>query len=396
MKKYLSFLLFFLICINLHAKNPIDGKWRGELRLNDSTIVPFRFNLSANEFRMFNKQDTFASKELIQDGDSITIRLAIFGTELHFKKDSVLLKGYFKNTTRANPSYVPFSATRESYLFYDKPEKASVNFTGRYDVYFQSEDSESTHAVGIFDQSGNYISGTFLTTTGDYRFLEGDVTGDKMLVSTFDGSHVFFFSARMKKDSLVDGTYYSSISWFDQWKGIRNPNAVMASAEGFIKYDSTPLKFSFKNSDGKIVSLDDSAYLNKPVIIQLMGSWCPNCMDETKFLSPWFKNKSNDVQVVALDFERISDTLRINQAIKRIEKQLSVTYPVLYAGSSDKKIAVKSFPQLNRLFAFPTLLFLNRNKQIVASHSGFSGPATGKEYDDFIRWFNKTVSEISR
>ena len=59
-----------------------------------------------------------------------------------------------------------------------------------------------------------------------------------------------------------------------------NADSITYLKEG---YDS--LYFSFPNLDSNIVSLDDPQYQDKVVIVQLMGSWCPNCKDETEFLT---------------------------------------------------------------------------------------------------------------
>ena len=126
-----------------------------------------------------------------------------------------------------------------------------------------------------------------------------------------------------------------------------------------------------------------------------MGSWCPNCMDETKFLSNWYnKNRNKNIEVVALAYERFLDTTIVNTNIRRLKNRFDINYPVLFAGSSDKKEAALTLPMLNRVFAFPTTIFLNSEKKVVKIHTGFSGPATGEEYLKFIDWFEIVVSKL--
>ncbi|HRD38300.1 MAG TPA: TlpA family protein disulfide reductase, partial [Bacteroidia bacterium] len=71
--------------------------------------------------------------------------------------------------------------------------KPKVDFTGRYEVTFNAGTSDAYKAVGIFKQSGSKVTGTFLTETGDYRYLEGAVQNSNMSLSCFDGSHAFLF-----------------------------------------------------------------------------------------------------------------------------------------------------------------------------------------------------------
>ena len=43
-------------------------------------------------------------------------------------------------------------------------------------------------AIGVFEQKGQKITGTFLSKTGDYRYYEGDIKGDEFYLSAFSGS----------------------------------------------------------------------------------------------------------------------------------------------------------------------------------------------------------------
>jgi thiol-disulfide isomerase/thioredoxin len=56
----------------------------------------------------------------------------------------------------------------------------------------------------------------------------------------------------------------------------------------YVKPGEEKLHFTFKDLEGKAVSINDDKFKNKVVVIQLMGSWCPNCMDETAFLSDYY------------------------------------------------------------------------------------------------------------
>ena len=251
--------------------------------------------------------------------------------------------------------------------------------------------------VGIFKQDENNLSGTFLTTTGDYRFLDGEVSGNRLWLSAFDGSHLFLFTAIIKNDSLVSGEFFSGRHWHDTWRGMKDENAKLPPADSFTFLNSGYDKFifSFPDENGDSVSITDEQFRNKAVIVQIMGTWCPNCMDETKFLSSWFnQQKNNNIKIIALDFERILDTATVSKNIRRLKKQFDIKYPILFAGSSDKKIAALSLPMLNRVFAFPTTIFLNKDKKVLKIHTGFSGPATGEEYEKYKQWFEKLVDKL--
>jgi thiol-disulfide isomerase/thioredoxin len=119
------------------------------------------------------------------------------------------------------------------------------------------------------------------------------------------------------------------------------------------------------------------------VIIQLMGSWCPNCMDESVYFSSLYKEyKTEGLEIIALAFEKTNDLQKATAQVSRLKNRLSLEYTILITQQSGKEKAGETLA-LNKVSAFPTTLFLNKEHKVVKVHSGFSGPATGKEYDLF-------------
>ena len=82
---------------------------------------------------------------------------------------------------------------------------------------------EST-AIAIFDQKNRTVKGTFLTTTGDYRYLEGIQKGEQLLLSCFDGEHAFLFKAQLGKNGALEGMFWSGRHWQQKWTAERNEN----------------------------------------------------------------------------------------------------------------------------------------------------------------------------
>ncbi|MFT5678977.1 MAG: hypothetical protein ACI9FY_001525, partial [Patiriisocius sp.] len=91
-------------------------------------------------------------------------------------------------------------------------------------------------AKGIFNQIGNKVTGTFRTTTGDYRYLDGVVEEDSLKLSTFDGAHAFLFKAAIS-DSVMNGMFYSGNHWKEYFTAKRNENYELPSADNltFLK-----------------------------------------------------------------------------------------------------------------------------------------------------------------
>jgi len=126
-----------------------------------------------------------------------------------------------------------------------------------------------------------------------------------------------------------------------------------------------------------------------------MGSWCPNCVDEAAFLAPWYKeNKARGVEIVALSFERKDDLDFARTRISKFVKRFDIAYDILFAGLADKSQASEKLPALNRVLSFPTTILIDRKGNVRKIHTGFSGPATGEYYQEFIRHFNEDVTTL--
>ena len=145
----------------------------------------------------------------------------------------------------------------------------------------------------------------------------------------------------------------------------------------------------------KQVSLGDKKFENKPVIIQIMGSWCPNCMDESVYFSQLYKQYNNaGLEIVALAFEKTTDQDKATAQVLRMKNRLKIEYDVLVTQQTGKEKAGEVLTALNKITAFPTTIFLNREHRIVKVHTGFSGPATGSEYDIYKQRTENLVKQL--
>ena len=253
-------------------------------------------------------------------------------------------------------------------------------------------------AEGVFNQLDGRVTGTFRTTTGDYRFLEGVQQGDSLKLSTFNGAHAYLFKAKVS-DSLIDGVFYSGNHFQAPFSAKRNENFQLPEADGltYLKEGYDKLEFSFPDADGKMVSLEDEQFKNQVVVVQIMGTWCPNCLDETKFLVEYLEeNKSKDVSVVALAFEYVKTPEAAFKAINRLKDRIGVEYPILLAqyASSDKSLAQDKLPMLNHILSYPTTIILDRKGAVRKIHTGFNGPATGNNYLSFKKDFYSFIDEL--
>ena len=224
------------------------------------------------------------------------------------------------------------------------------------------------------------MKGTFLTPTGDYRFLEGVVDGDTLRLSTFDGGHAYSFVSKILDTNQMQGFFYSGATSVETWVAEKNAGARLPdefSLTGLKDSDQCHAEFQFPRPEGKMVSLRDPRYKNKVVIIQILGSWCPNCMDETRFLSPWYiQNKSRGVEIVGLAYERTTSFDDTKRLLQPFITRFKVTYPILATGvtTGDSLRSEKTLPEIREIVGFPTTIFIDKKGKIRKIHTGFNGP----------------------
>jgi thiol-disulfide isomerase/thioredoxin len=398
---------YFFSCSHPKKPSPLkEGKWRGILTIVDSTglILPFNFDLSfqndSTKITIHNAEEKILVNEVSIKGDSVFIKMPVFDSEFRCKlSGDSLMNGNWINHARKEKNIIPFTGIYGEANRFDCPEyeeKDNFPFGGKWRCVFSPNQPDSSYAIGVFKQYAHSATGTFLTETGDYRYLEGCLFGKYMLLSCFDGSHAFIFHAEIMPDSTIWGEFYSGIhhhetwiAWKDSTFKLRNPDSLTFLKKGFSKVD-----FSFPSIENKKVSFSDEKYKNKVVILQIMGSWCPNCMDETKFLSEFHKKyKSQGLEVAALAFEKTDDFEKAKNNLSRLKNKFNADYDFLITGFQPKD-ADKALPMLNHVMSFPTTIFIDKKGNVRKIRTGYSGPATGIEYDKSVKEINSFVESL--
>lgn len=385
-----TLLLIFFVS-QLTAAKLKDGQYRAVLILNvqDKIELPFNFEVinKGKKLIIKNGEEKITVDEIKKKGDSVFIKMPVFDTEFRCKITEKGLEGFWYNHYRKEKNILPFKAFYgESNRFPFVPGKANPYFEGRWETTFSPGTSDSSKAIGIFHhlEQTDYMSGTFLTETGDYRFLEGMKYQNEIHLSCFDGSHAFLFIGRMGAgEEVIRGVFYSGAHWQENWVAVRNEQFKLKDPEEItlVKNRNEKVDLSFLNFEKKMISLRDKKFENKPVIIQVMGSWCPNCMDESAYLSSLYKTyKDQGLEIVALAFEKTTDFEKAKTQVSRLIKKYDIQYTVLLPLQTGKDKASESLNFVNKITAFPTTIFLDREHKVVKIHTGFNGPATGNEY----------------
>lgn len=376
------------------------GTWRAVLQIQGQEL-PFNLDIEKidGQYRAYirNAGEKLLLDEIRVSDDSVEMTVHVFDAVFRAAIHPDKLVGEFV-INYADDYRLTFTAYYgEAYRFIPTDTTTPVtDFSGTYEVQFFNEHN-TVQALGIITQTGNYAEGTFLTPTGDYRYLEGNVINDTLWLSAFDGNHIYLFNAIKTSDATLEGTHWLGRSRARKWSGVKNERARPPDSESltYLKEGYEKLEFSFPDVNGNTVSLQDDRFKNKVVVVQILGTWCPNCMDETRFLTEWYpKNKARGVEIIGLAYEQKADFEYASSRVKKLKAKLGVPYEILVAGVSDNAKASETLPALNRVMAFPTTIFVGKDGKVKHIHTGFSGPGTGIYYQEQQEKFNRVINEL--
>lgn len=398
MKKYgiIWCLLLLFMSLGASAKNIKAGKWRFELRTTHAA-VPFIIEFKYNQKKrltgtLFNGGETIPLEDISYVKDEIIIPLQTYELSLELDQQGTKsLVGYLVRKNK-NPKVktpvVGIHGYDERYP--GKKKGAKVDLSGKWQVELTDDRKEKSQGVVVFKQDGRELTGSILTPTGDYRYLEGYVEGNKFEAASFDGVYNYIFKGKLDKDKLVAEIRSNYIT---KVEGKKDDKAALPDA-----YEQTKLKqlkFIFPDLKGQSVTLNHAKFKGKPVIVQIFGSWCPNCLDEMNYLIPWYKeNAKRGIEIIALSFERSLSQDDAKIQLLKVQNKLQVPYTMLLAGSTSEDKPMEKIEGLKNFISFPTTIFLNKNHEVVKVHAGFTGPSTGEFFEKWKVEFNQTVDGL--
>lgn len=391
--------LMLLSCKETQHIKLKEGDYRATIDIGGGKELPFNFKLrSDGVMEFYNAEEVIEAEEVIYSNDSLRINFQVYeGYIAGLLVDGNLSDGKYIKESLDRIVPVKFMHDETNRFLNIQPTDQSVS--GVWEMLFTEDDGSTFDGKGIFEQKGNEMTGTIRTPTGDYRFLEGVVSGSDLTISVFDGAHAFLFTATLDGDKITNGIFHSGDHYQAKFIAKKNPDFELPDAhsltylkDGYEKFD-----FSFPNLDDKIISLSDDQFDNKVVVVQILGSWCPNCLDESKYYSEYYdRNKHSDLEFVALAFEYAKTKESAFKSLNRLKENLGIDYHILLAqfGTSDKTEAQKKVPMLNHVLSYPTTIFIDKKGKVRKIHTGFNGPATGQKYIDFKSEFELFIDTL--
>lgn len=380
---------------------PVSGQYRATLTLPGGE-APFGLEVAKENGQLVlilaNGAERTRVTEIRMEEGTLIARFPGYENSLRAKVTKDRLEGAVTLIKAGGKEQViPFEAHRgQTHRFFAEAASDNADVQGRWSMTLTSDRGDITPAVAIFEQEHDRVVGTVMTPTGDHRYLEGQVRGNDVFLSTFSGGLAYLYRLQVTASGDLVGDYWQGLAWHETVEAKPNSEATLDGSQ--VETALPPeqrLEFTFPDLDGTPVSLNDERFRGKVVLVTIGGSWCPNCHDESRFLGPFYREyREKGFEIIALMFERHGEFEKAAAAVRDYRKDLKIDYPTLIAGVSDNDDASKKLPTLPGIFGYPTAIMIDKQGVVRDIHTGFSGPATGAAYEEYVATFTQLVDTL--
>ncbi len=372
------------------------GRWDGTVLVNNIEI-PFQFEIGGTAAQLtgsfFDGDLRSESTAGRFENGAVSLSFDQYGSRLDAVLRDGVLEGKYDRGTRG-AGYV-FKARR---ALPTSTDATAPSIAGTWIIPTNSSKGEKAFRF-IARQNGSAVSAAILRVDGDTGTLSVSYRKGTFVLSHFSGVRPLLLEVTLTSDGTLSVLQNKQTTL----KAVREAEARKAAlpeptdseAHTRAKDPSSPLVLSFPDLNGKTVSLADSPFTGKVVIVSITGSWCPNCHDEAPFLVDLYKKyRGLGLEIVAVSFEEAAQ-LANPERVRAFAKRYGIEYPIVLAGEPDElNTKVTQFDNLN---AFPTSFYLGRDGRVRFVHAGFPSPASGPFYqearEDIVRQVEALLAE---
>ena len=337
--------------------------------------------------------------EITWQGDSVIFAFSEYGAEMRGAWNGSQLNGTYTRHRPEGTTTLKFSASPAASTPIEGHDESARNASpaGKYQVYFNDENREKSATVATLWTKGAAQYGTFIAPDGDYGLLTGDASGGKIQLNRFTGWQAIAIRLEQTGGAWSGNFYFQN----DKPRAFTlepRTNLDLTPPPNLQTSIKDPAAFTFEgvSISGETVRSSDDRFKGKPLIVDIMGTWCHNCQDEAPLLKDLQAQYGKaGLQIVGISFE-VSDDVELGKKnLKLYQERLGLTYPLIFCGSiDDPNVKQRLHSQLNNFFAYPTTLFIGRDGRVQTIHSGFKGPGTGEEFQSQIQEFHELAERL--
>ena len=374
----------------------LTGLWDATVTIN-ARVIPFRIEFATDNSSVtatfFNGEERFTSTGGKIKSGSLSVDWDQYLSRLQATFHDGILTGSYTQGGRRGGTF-PFEARPHSAA--PPPDPGAPSIGGLWELEgIKSGKRESTWRF-IVQQSGGEISAAILRVDGDTGALTGAYRGGKFLLSHFDGARASLMEVALAKDGtldiVMDGRTHLTAVRPVEARARNLPPPDDFNRHTSVKDPNEPFRFSFPDLAGHLVSNTDPRFRGKVVLVEITGSWCPNCHDEAPFLVDLYqKYHEQGLEIVSLSFEE-GDQLQNPTRLRAFVRKYGIEFPVLVCGQPEE--AKDKLMQAVNWDAWPTTFFLDRQGLVRLVHAGFPSSPSGELYRDATQEFKTQVERL--
>jgi len=395
-------LVLLLLAACGPAEPPLrEGIWRGEIE-HFGRQLPFNFEVRrAGEswaVTYLNGPERMPVEHVSLEGNRLDLDFPSYSSRLTAVVEDGAITGEITLVRRDRIHRLPFRAVHGlPYRFFPQPAVRFADLGGRWAVRIEVPGEEPQEGIGLIEQQGPYVSGTVQTQVGDQRYLSGEVRGNDIYLSSFDGGGTQLWLGTLGADGTLAGAFDSVSYGPARWTARRDAGATLRDPASltFLEPGAGRLEFTFPDLEGRMVSLADERFRGKVTLVILSGSWCPTCHDEAQTMGPIYAEyASRGLEVVYLMYEYSADFAAAEPQLRAFRDRYRISHPMLFVGASARETRAQSLPMLNDIVAFPTTIYIDRAGRVRRIHTAFPGPATGAAHEEYKAEFRATIESL--
>jgi thiol-disulfide isomerase/thioredoxin len=388
--------LIFSACSSPAPRPETQTYWQGDIHLTGDVKLPISFTTTGKDphyqIEMQNGNERIVWQAAQKEGETFVALLEPYNSELRFTFTGNEIQGVWIMPDKGPDYLLAFKASNSNAAPRGDKLKA---LSGTWEVQFLEETGETFPAVGEFRFSGDTLLGTFRTETGDYRYLWGKAEGNSFQIGTFDGAHAFLFTGMLKADSITQGHFYSGSHYHATWKAVKNQANKLRDpfSISYFEHASEGILIQLPPASGDQLILGTPNNPGPVYVLEIMGTWCPNCKDAAIYLQSLNERfEPLGLRIAGFCFER-GDEEAARLKVRNYRSRLQISYPLYYAGTLATDEVYKVFPTLRDFISYPTLILVDKYGKVRGVHAGFNGPATSS-YQGFVSHTDSIVEAL--
>lgn len=396
-KSCATMLMGLAVAAMAQSANPsIAGRWDATIQIN-GIETPFPLEISGSganvSASLFNGDDRYPSTQGRFENGELSLKWDYYEATLEATLKDGVLEGQYAGTRRMKG---PFAIRAVRSAASNSVASASVpNIDGLWEIPNKSGKGESAWRF-VVQQSGSRAAATILRVDGDTGTISGTYRDGKFVLSHFDGARAHLLQITPASDGTLDIlqdantklTAYRPAAA----RALGLPEPTDPDLHTTMKDPAEPFRFSFPDLNGHKVSNSDARFHGKVVVVEITGSWCPNCHDEAPFLAEMYRKYGGQgLEIVSLSFEE-ADQLRNPTRLRAFVKRYGLEFPVLLCGEPEE--ANTKLSQLVNWNTWPATLFIDRQGKVRGIHSGFPSPGSGDLFRQAKDEFNVEAGRL--